>query len=184
MSSRLVSSPASLRIIGGFFVVLSIFAVAALLTWRSLDRIANSTQVIVREQEGLEAALKMENLALRMDTVQATLMAGGDISEAGRFDAVSREMELERYRVQRLVSTEKDRELLHRCAQTQRRLESIFLHRFIPALMSQEQAAIKRERATAAEGANTSGSLSARRTRGLEDRLTAANRRPNPLRAD
>jgi len=184
MSPRLVSSPASLRIMGGFLVVLGIFAVAALLTWRSLGRIVRATQEIVREQEGLEAALRLENLALRMDTVQATLMAGGDIGDIGRFDAVSREMEQERNRVQRLVSTSMDRDLLHRCAETQRRLESIFLHRFIPAVMSEERDAIERERAATVEAIGAIVSLSEQLKRGFEYRITEAGRRANQIRDD
>ena len=64
-------SPTSVRLIVGFLVPLAAFAVAALLSMRNMERLVTATDTIRGLQHGLEAALRMQNLARQQDAAQA-----------------------------------------------------------------------------------------------------------------
>jgi len=167
---------------GGFLIVLLIFTAAALLSWHNFGRIIAATGDIMREKEGLESALRLENEALRADAVQASLLLSTDAADIEPFREAMRNMANERARLLHLTTSEGERDLVRRCAALQTQLETIVLSQFVPAVMEGHTEDIAATRATAGRVVQEVVRLSQRLKRGFESRIALANRRANDIR--
>ena len=136
---RLFSTPANVRLLGGFLLVLAIFAAAALLSVRNITRIVDKTDEIRDLQSSWENAMKVESSALRMDAAMADLMRGGDMSQVDVFKSAAKDLNAAREGIPKGATTESERKLLAECADLSRRVETFFDQKFVPAAIAGDE---------------------------------------------
>ena len=135
---RFTWSPTSFRLIGGFAVILAIFAAAAVLSMRNLQRMADAMQELQTAQEALSAVHRMQGLALRQDAVQADLLVEEDYARTQDFYDASAQMARERQRVGEVLDSPQEQAWLRQCRDLQEALRFAFQSKFLPALASND----------------------------------------------
>ena len=131
---RITWSPTSFRLIGGFAVILGIFAAAAMLSMRNLERMVHAVDELRRAQDGLSAVLQMQSLALRQDAAVADLVVEGNYERIEHFYSVAAQMERARQRVGVVLTTSEEKRWLQECRAVQDKLNSTFRIDFVPSL--------------------------------------------------
>jgi len=134
------ASPTRVRLIAGFTAPIIIFAAAALLSMRNMERLVAATDTIRRLQGGLEAALHMQNLARQQDAALADLSLRDDLAKIERVDAASPQMRRLRLELADVVDTDAERQLLWEARRIERRAYALFHTRFVPAVMENDAA--------------------------------------------
>jgi signal transduction histidine kinase len=167
-------SPTSLRLIVGFMAPIAVFAVAAVLSMRTMERLVDATDTLHHLRRGLEAALQTQNLARQMDAAEADLSLGEDPARTERFDAALTRLRRARLELAGAIETDADRQMLWRIHQLERQVSHDFRSRFIPAAVEADadrMAALRRESVRRLDELVT---LAERLARGIQARMDEA----------
>lgn len=148
---RLFSTPASVRLIGGFLLVLAIFAVAAFMSVSNIALIVEKTGEVRDLQDGWKKGMEVESFAARMDAAMADLMRGGNMDLVDEFKKNAEKLNnaLEPEGIFKRQSTEDERKTLAKCAELARQVETFFDQEFVPALIAGDDQLVYKDRLTA-----------------------------------
>jgi signal transduction histidine kinase len=124
---------------GGFVLVLAIFALAAVLSMKNMERVGQATDEIRQLQEGRENGLQVETLARRMDAAMADLLRSGEWQQVEVFRATAQAMKAAREEMGKAARTDKERAWLAECSALSRQLEADFDQYFVPAVIAADE---------------------------------------------
>jgi len=179
---KLVSTPASVRLIGGFVLVLAIFATTALLSMDNFERIIETTDEIRELLKGLADGLLMESHVRRMEVAMADLMISGDYEQVNVFKEAAQRMVRARQEISKFADTREEKQLLYECAALGHRAVVLFDQYFVPAVVANDQEAIWLHRRRCTDVLTRLVMLNRKLTTFQERRILRAMARANRVR--
>lgn len=171
---KLAASPTSVRLMGGFVLILALFAAAALLSMRNFQKIIDTTDQIRELQRGLADGLLMESYARRMEVAMADLMLSEDYEHINFFKEAAENIENARRAIARFAEREVERELLLNAEERRNQLIYHFDQYFVPAVVEQDEKRIWQEREKCTELLNELVAYNRQLTAMLERKIFSA----------